>query len=686
VTKINTRRFISALFMVASTSASAAETKSTLPGFTNLKGLEHKLQLEHFRGKKFERKPHVYVLDEGFAGYEAEKGKGLPTNVDYEKGPPGEADKHEFEQDHGAIISKLLNEMALKSDAKLDYELHLYYTSGLDKFTAAVDAAIKDQEKGNTVVVLNAQVWDWGGNGDGKGFFNTVVDKATKAGIVWINAAGNFGGLTRWAPVQMETDDKDRWVTFKDKNDKAEKGVQLKCDPQGKLQCDVRLTLAWNSFSDDRDVGTNKDLDLYFFDSKGKQLGVSALQQQEKPDPKDSKSTKVPREIIKGSLNPGEYTVRVKVSSDNFTADKDKLRITVKGEGLSIDNPTMDESLLPPADNAGVLTIGSNDFDHASQSVSLKIPTIKLPSIIDLDHSEVPTIMGTSTSATLAAVVAILELGTDGDADKDSVAEVLQAITDGTPLSKIKKKPKVEKVEDTAPVEAPAEVAAAQADSDPIKEATKTDPAAPEPVVAATPDKPKVADKTVAATPAAPKADDPKLKVIKTATEKPAAATTTDEDDETKAAKARRPAKGSKPAAVPTADDDGAPSTAKTSVDEGQEVRPANQRSGTTHHVSRKCLRPAVLAFNSSALEQLIFDQQGHQLGQPVFVNGHYAILFNFDILAQRGVAPEQRTQPIYITPNGLVPLQQLQMNGGIQPNDYEVIVANIPACPSTSR
>ena len=42
----------------------------------------------------------------------------------------------------------------------------------------------------NFDLVLYAQNWEFGGNGDSKGFINALVNQATQAGVIWMQVSG----------------------------------------------------------------------------------------------------------------------------------------------------------------------------------------------------------------------------------------------------------------------------------------------------------------------------------------------------------------------------------------------------------------------------------------------------------------------------------------------------------------
>src|SRR5262249_4427326 len=146
-------------------------------------------------------------------------------------------------------------------------------------------------------IVLYSQVWEYGGNGDSHGFINAIVNKALDAGILWINAAGNFGRSTRIAPVEPMNSGGD-WVRFSAGNRKWTDAVKLRCKAEKDKTCPMRIVLTWNDFKDNPGVGTNKDLDLYLVDTYGEARESSTFRQSQAPDANDPAARLFPREFL----------------------------------------------------------------------------------------------------------------------------------------------------------------------------------------------------------------------------------------------------------------------------------------------------------------------------------------------------------------------------------------------------
>lgn len=425
------RVFLFLLVLLFSQLAAAAaeqqvEKPKPFPAISNLSQLVKDLHLAQFKDKPAPRKIKIAVLGNGFFGHEVQIGKTLPADIQYHPGPASKADEDVAKSmdSHDLMLAKVVVDLIKASGAKGEYELHLFLANGLTKFEAAVDSVVKDRFD----LVLYSQVWQWGGNGDGQGFINAIINKAvaTAPGIIWINASGDFGKkLTRI--VKIDSGD-DNWVRFKDKDGNAQDNAKILCTAPKGQKCGMRLMVAWNDFSNDKGVGTNKDLDIYFLNSKQKEIASSKRIQLLKRDTEKTLSTIYPREeIAVQNIAPGTYHLKVENKSKNFNAEKDQLRITISGVGFELDQPTADETLLPPADNDNVIAIGASDDDYTSRSVSRGIPEVYLRSATK--HKDGSFLFSTSNAAGLAAAVSALHLMTGTEAKREIVLAKLKEIT-----------------------------------------------------------------------------------------------------------------------------------------------------------------------------------------------------------------------------------------------------------------
>jgi hypothetical protein len=344
----------------------------------------------------------IAILDNGFQGFQEAQGRTLPSGTRLYPGPVAVDPK--IEEFHGLKMAEVVS--YLLEEAGVDFELHLYSAFGFSNLRHAIDRVIERKHD----LVLYAQVWEYGGNPDGTGFINAEVRRATKAGVKWINAAGNFANGIYLDKVDRIADD---WAYLPGPNS----SVQVRCHRTALKKCQLRSVLSWSGFADTIQSGTEKDLDLVLTDDTLKVIKVGGLKQVKAGA--GSGESLYPREIIEAELPPGLYYLRVKIRSGEFSK-KDYLRITMVGDGLELLNRTEGETLLAPADLPDVITVGASDSRLSSFSRKLSKPNLRTPSLLQTEESDgdqdssgesfVGSFLGSSTAAAVATALGAFEL------------------------------------------------------------------------------------------------------------------------------------------------------------------------------------------------------------------------------------------------------------------------------------
>lgn len=383
--------------------------------FKNLSVLQSSLGFQKYYDTKLRRPVKVAIFDKGFEGYGSEIGKSLPAKTVYVPGPVAAPD--DLKTEHGLRMAQIFTALATNNLKKPEAisEFYLYNVFGYSNFKAAVDDAIAR----GIDVISYSEVWEYGGNHDGRGFINAQVTRATKAGIIWVNAAGNFALTTYNSGITTGDED---WVKMPDQNN----ALALRCEKNAEKKCLIKAVLSWNDFKDDVEPGTDKDLDFALTDDMLNILQTSALRQSADANESRPGYSKYAREILTAELKPGTYFFRVKNRSKNFNRE-DRLRITVDGEHLFMPSRTEEESLLNPADNPAVITVGAFDAARSSVSVKMKKPDVMAPSSITLaDGSE---FRGSSNSTAIVAAGAALIKAYHPQATKSQILATL-----GTPF------------------------------------------------------------------------------------------------------------------------------------------------------------------------------------------------------------------------------------------------------------
>ncbi len=370
--------------------------------FQNQRDIVERLGLTpYFASAAPTRLVRIAVLDNGFKGYQEALGHSLPANTVYHAGPIAPPAN---EEQHGLFMAEIISEALTNGHTsdKFPFELHLYSAFGYSNFAAAIDDVIQKKID----VVLYSQVWEYGGNGFGQGFIDQLVTKAAQSGVIWINAAGNFAQDTFIAPINRGADD---WATLPGPNS----SVQVRCLTNSTGKCQLRAVLAWNDFQNDVNLGSDKDLDLVLSDDTLKIVQTAGLVQKAKPPADQPGFSKYPREILETELTPGLYFLRVKIRSNNFSPATDWLRLTTSGEFTQLLNQSTGETLLNPADNPLVITVGASDSERSSSSQAAHKPEIKVDSLIILNEQEQYKGSSNSAAEIAAAVSALKSLNPD---------------------------------------------------------------------------------------------------------------------------------------------------------------------------------------------------------------------------------------------------------------------------------
>jgi hypothetical protein len=262
----------------------------------------------------------------------------------------------------------------------------LLNANGPTLFRRAVRYAIERQVH----IILLSGHFEGGGNFDGLGNINRAVDEAVKAGIVWINAAGNHHGRVYNGPIRP---DADGYVRFGTAGGSTILPFTNRLDENT-----MTITLTWNDYRDREDAGTTKDLDLIIEDGAGQRIAASELKQIADSRAAGDGESKNPRERLTiPNLARGTYRIRVRDKCGHFTAN-DRMRILLmpsRGDPYPhpdtnrptnpIDFPDASniEELFPPADHARVITVGELSGESAAGPTAdrrLK-PDLLLPAV-----------------------------------------------------------------------------------------------------------------------------------------------------------------------------------------------------------------------------------------------------------------------------------------------------------------
>jgi len=368
----------------------------------------------------------IAVLDYGFDGIDGVR-PFLPANSvlvehydaefvrRHNLGDPGYRKGFAPGNKHGRTIAQIV--WAVTGQDPRGPQFYLLNANGPTMLQRAVRYAIEQKVD----LILFSNTFDGGGNGDGRGPINRIVQSAISAGIIWINAAGNQGRHVYRGPVEIMDNG---YLRLGSRRDSSALRFHNLLDDNS-----ITVTLTWNDYQEMEDAGTTKDLDLYVEDWQGQVIASSELRQVAGSQKVVEGQTRNPRErlVLPGLAADRDhaYRIRVRPHAGWFKTD-DRLRILISAtrDGKTPDPKTGDPTdalqfldasdggeIYPPADHPLVLTVGDGSSES---SVGPTMDHRVKPDVV-LRHSEVLFTDGdlsggaSNAAALYAGIVALLK-------------------------------------------------------------------------------------------------------------------------------------------------------------------------------------------------------------------------------------------------------------------------------------
>ena len=244
---------------------------------------------------------------------------------------------------HGSSMAMIV-EGLLANSRNISPDIYLLNAHGITNFERAVSYAI--DKKVN--VILYAQNWEFGGNYDGQGFINKMVDKIEKHNIFWINAAGNYSSMV-WNGSYRGKDGKNLYLQNEDYLE-----FQVKFD-----NTSVTITAVWNDFKNYENYQTNKDIDVEVYHD-GVKLAYKNRKQSSSNSEAKLKSLHS-REQAKLKLDRGLYKIKLVDQSNNLDYN-DRFRVVLQSDkgnsSINFLDASRNSEIMIPADNKLSFTVG----------------------------------------------------------------------------------------------------------------------------------------------------------------------------------------------------------------------------------------------------------------------------------------------------------------------------------------
>ncbi len=222
----------------------------------------------------------IAVIDLGFAGLSTAQSRGeLPSNV---QTVDFSGSGLQSSSSHGTAVAEIVHDMAPDAD------LVLMKVADEVDLENAVDRAIQM----GVDVVNHSVAWFNTNYYDGTGPINDAVRRARNAGVLWVNAAGNYG-QRHWQGLARDTDG-NSWAEFSS----GREGLSFSAR-SGQL---VEVYLTWRDWPT-----TRQDYDLYVTNSVGSIVASSERVQNGSQPPTEH--------LLFSAPSSGTYEIRVRPAS-----------------------------------------------------------------------------------------------------------------------------------------------------------------------------------------------------------------------------------------------------------------------------------------------------------------------------------------------------------------------------------
>ena len=266
----------------------------------------------------------VAVIDLGFAGLSTAQSRGeLPGGVQtYDFSGSG----LQSTSSHGTAVAEIVHDMAPDAD------LVLMKISDEVDLENAIDRAIQM----GVDVVNHSVAWFNTSFYDGTGPINDAVRRARNAGILWVNAAGNYG-QRHWQGFASDGN-RNNWVEFSS----GREGLSFSAQG-GQL---IEIYLTWQDWP-----STRQDYDLYVTTTFGSIVASSTRVQNGSQPPTEH--------LLFSAPSSGNYEIRVQPA--NVSSQK---QLSIFNLNQDISPFVKQGSIVTPGDCSCALAVGAVEYGN----------------------------------------------------------------------------------------------------------------------------------------------------------------------------------------------------------------------------------------------------------------------------------------------------------------------------------
>jgi len=220
---------------------------------------------------------------------------------------------------HGTGVAQIVHNMAPKAN------LHLARIGN----EVQLDRAVRDCVDRGVDIIVHSVGWVNTDFGDGTGVIADTVRRATDAGILWVNAAGNHATRHWLGTPEIGPQG---WLEF----EPGVKELAVVVD----VPSEIHIALTWDEWPQ-----ASSDFDLFLFDPRGNEV-ASSRRTQDGDAP--------PTEFVAHFAERGRYTVRVRAERAT-----EPVPIEIFSLGHDLEPYIPESSILAPGNVAEVLTVGA---------------------------------------------------------------------------------------------------------------------------------------------------------------------------------------------------------------------------------------------------------------------------------------------------------------------------------------